>query len=214
LTGILTLDALGDPLAVWVFKVGSTLTTASNSSVRMINGGYPCNVFWQVGSSATLGSGTAFAGNILALASITLVTGARIYGRALATAGAVTMDTNNVSICSPTAVELSSFTATGEWRSIRLDWTTASEVDNLGFNLYRATKIDGPRTQVNEDLIYSLVNPGSSAGAVYAYEDTPMQGSGTYFYWLEDVDLSGNTSLHGPVEVQLSGGPGKGPPVE
>src|SRR5579859_2179487 len=63
LTGALTLDAGGDPGAVWVFKTGSTLTTASNSSVLPLNGAQACNVFWQIGSSATLGTGTSFIGN-------------------------------------------------------------------------------------------------------------------------------------------------------
>jgi Ice-binding-like/IPTL-CTERM motif len=96
LTGTLTLNAAGNAAAVFVFKIGSTLTTASNSNVVVINGGLNCNVFWQVGSSATLGTGTRFAGNILALTSITLTTGARVFGRALARNGAVTLDTNNV----------------------------------------------------------------------------------------------------------------------
>jgi type VI secretion system secreted protein VgrG len=94
LTGDLVLDALGDPLAVWVFQMGSTLTTASTSSVAVSNGGQALNVFWQVGSSAILGTGTMFKGNILADASITLDTGASLIGRALALNGAVTMDTN------------------------------------------------------------------------------------------------------------------------
>jgi hypothetical protein len=96
LTGTLTLDAQGDSGAMFVFQIGSTLTTASNASVLMI-GGSPCNVFWQVGSSATIGTTTQFVGNILALSSISLQTGARVNGRALARNGAVTMDTNNVS---------------------------------------------------------------------------------------------------------------------
>jgi type VI secretion system secreted protein VgrG len=95
LTGDLVLDALGDPLAVWVFQTGSTLTTASASSVAEINGGQAVNVFWQVGSSATLGTGTRFNGNILADASITLDTGASLIGRLLSLNGAVTMDTNS-----------------------------------------------------------------------------------------------------------------------
>ncbi|GGO58589.1 hypothetical protein GCM10012287_57080 [Streptomyces daqingensis] len=96
LTGDLTLDAEGDPNAVWVFQIGSTLTTASSSNVNLINGASPCNVFWQVGSSATLGTDTDFVGTIMALTSITLNTGADINGRALARNGSVTMDTNNV----------------------------------------------------------------------------------------------------------------------
>jgi hypothetical protein len=100
LTGTLTLDAQGNPSAAFVFQIGSTLTTASDSSVVVINEAEDCNVFWQVGSSATLGTTTAFKGNILALASITLDTGATVSGRALARTAAVTMDANDVSILS------------------------------------------------------------------------------------------------------------------
>ena len=104
LTGALTLDALGDPASVFVFQIGSTLTTGSNSSVLILNGGSDCNVFWQVGSSATLGTTTAFKGNILALTSITLNTGAAVSGRTLARNAAVTLDTNNISPLSCTLV--------------------------------------------------------------------------------------------------------------
>lgn len=104
LTGTLTLDAQGDPEAVFIFQIGSTLTTATGSMVQVINGGQNCNAFWQVGSSATLGTATAFVGDILALASITLTTNTTLSGRALARTGAVTMDTNAVSaaFCTPT----------------------------------------------------------------------------------------------------------------
>lgn len=97
LTGMLTLDTQGNAGAVFVFKTGSTLTTASNSSVRVINGGSVCNAFWQIGSSATLGTGTTFVGNVLALASITLNTNATLSGRAFARGGAVTLDSNSIS---------------------------------------------------------------------------------------------------------------------
>ncbi len=97
LTGALVLNAAGNPNAVFIFKISSTLTTASASSVMATNNLNPCNVFWQVGSSATLGSGTSFSGNILALTSINLITNASISGRALARNGAVTLDTNNIS---------------------------------------------------------------------------------------------------------------------
>jgi len=103
LTGTLTLDAQGNAGAVFIFKIGSTLTTASNSSVRVINSGSACNVYWQIGSSATLGTNTAFAGNLLASASITLNTGATLTGRALARAGAVTLDSNTISSAGCTA---------------------------------------------------------------------------------------------------------------
>ena len=100
LNGTLTLNAEGNPNAVWVFKIGSTLTTGSAASVVLINGAQNCNVFWQVGSSATLGTGTNFVGNILALTSITLTTDAIVSGRALAQNGAVTLDSNQVAVSS------------------------------------------------------------------------------------------------------------------
>ncbi len=100
LTGTLTLNAQGNPAAIFIFKIGSTLTTASGSSVAFINTGgnshLGCNVFWQIGTSATLGTTTAFAGNILAMASITLNTGATVDGRLLARNGAVTLQGNTI----------------------------------------------------------------------------------------------------------------------
>ena len=96
LTGQLTLDAQGDPNAQFVFEIGSTLTTASASSVLLVNGASPCNVYWQIGSSATLGTGTAFQGNLMALTSISLNSGATVLGRALARNGAVTLNNNTL----------------------------------------------------------------------------------------------------------------------
>jgi hypothetical protein len=104
LTGTLTLNAQGSANAAFVFKTGSTLTTASGSSVTLINGGNPCGVAWQIGSSATLGTTTSFIGNLIALTSITLNTGANLVGRALARNGAVTLDTNNISFANCTAI--------------------------------------------------------------------------------------------------------------
>ena len=96
LNGVLTLDAQGNPNAVFIFQIGSTLLAAINSSVDVINGAQAGSVFWQVGSSATLAAGVVFRGNILALASITLSAGTQVYGRALARTGAVSMDTSSV----------------------------------------------------------------------------------------------------------------------
>jgi hypothetical protein len=101
LTGTLTLNAQGNANAVFIFKIGSTITTASASSVALTNGASAGNVFWQVGSSATLGTGTAFAGNILASQSITVTTGASVTGRTLARNGAVTLDSNAVTATKP-----------------------------------------------------------------------------------------------------------------
>ena len=94
LTGTLTLDAEGDPNAQFVFQIASALTTASASSVVLINGASPCNVYWQIGSSATLGTTTAFQGNLMALTSITLNNGATVFGRMLARNGPVSLNNN------------------------------------------------------------------------------------------------------------------------
>lgn len=116
-SGSVTLDAQGDPSAVFIFQIGTTLTTGSNTTVALVNGAQACNVFWQVGSSATLGTGTRFVGTVMASATITANTAATIHGRLLAQTGAVNLDTNTIttSNCAggsetPTAAEVGSGT--------------------------------------------------------------------------------------------------------
>jgi len=99
LTGQLTLSGNG----VYVFQIGSTLTTASNSSVVLASGALAGNVFWQVGSSSTLGTATAFVGNLIAFTSDTVTTGVSVMGRVIALGGAVTLDTNNITAAASTA---------------------------------------------------------------------------------------------------------------
>src|SRR4029077_7860112 len=100
-SGDLTLDAQGDPAAVFIFQMASTLTTTSARQVILSGGARAGNVFWQVGSSATLGTGSVFKGNILALASITVTTGATVEGRLLARTAAVTLDSNVIGLAIP-----------------------------------------------------------------------------------------------------------------
>jgi hypothetical protein len=104
-SGTLTLDTQGDPQAVFIFQMASTLITASNSNVVVLGGGTACNVFWQVGSSATLGTGSHLIGSVLASSSITATTGATIVGRLLASTGAVTLDNNTITtpVCAAAA---------------------------------------------------------------------------------------------------------------
>ena len=92
ITGTVTLDGQNAPSSVWIFQAGSTLITATSSRVALINGANPCNVFWQVGSSATLGVNTTFVGTIMALESISVKTGTAVTGRALARNAAVTLN--------------------------------------------------------------------------------------------------------------------------
>src|ERR1700684_4047148 len=96
ITGTVTINAQGNSSAVFIFKAASTLITASASNVKLENGAKASNVFWQVGSSATLGTYSTFRGNIMALASITITTGVTVHGRALARTAAVTLDTDTI----------------------------------------------------------------------------------------------------------------------
>jgi ice-binding like protein len=104
LNGVLILNGQNDPNSVWIFQAGSTLITGSSASVVFENGAQACNVFWQVTSSATLGTSTDFSGTIIATQSVTLDTGATLLGRALAMNGAVTMDSNTIAV--PTCAAL------------------------------------------------------------------------------------------------------------
>jgi len=114
ITGTLTLDGQGDPNTVWIFQSDSTLITASSSAVQLINGALECNVYWQVLSSATLGSGSTFVGNIFALTSISMQDDVTVHGRALARNGSVTLinDHFTTPTCAPSFTPPSSTSTT------------------------------------------------------------------------------------------------------
>jgi len=98
----------------------------------------------------------------------------------------------------PTAVELVWFTAAPAPAAVQLGWETVSEVDNLGFNLYRSDAPDGEYIRLNDDLIPSQL-PGSPVGFVYEWIDRGLQPGMTYYYKLESVDFQWRTALYGPV---------------
>lgn len=112
ITGDLILDANGDANAEWIFQASSTLITASGSRVLLVDGASACNVFWQVGSSATLGTGSTMVGTVMALTSISTNSGTTVTGRLLARNGAVTLN-NTVITTPPECVEASTFAAVG-----------------------------------------------------------------------------------------------------
>ena len=116
ITGTLTLDAQGDPNAIFIFKAASTLITASASNVVLVNGAQASNVYWVVGSSATLGTNSILEGNVLAQASITVTTGVSLDGRALARTAAVTLDTDTITV--PTTIPAPITTTTSLTTSI------------------------------------------------------------------------------------------------
>ena len=102
----------------------------------------------------------------------------------------------------PTAVTLASFRATGTTENIVLNWETVSEIDNLGFNLYRATALHGGRIRINPDLIPSQA-PGTATGAEYEYVDASVSEGVDYYYWLEMVDTHGGTALTDPALARV-----------
>jgi hypothetical protein len=114
--------------------------------------------------------------------------------------------TRHVVINAPTAVRVVSFIAKAGPDQITVRWETATEVDNLGFDLYRSQMVAGPWVRLNEDLIPSRA-PGSPVGAVYTWPDDDVQPGVTYYYKLEDVDIYGQRTAHGPVSATLRASP-------
>jgi hypothetical protein len=102
-------------------------------------------------------------------------------------------------ICTPTVIDLSSFTATPKAGKVLLQWNTESEADNAGFNLYRSAAADGEYLKINDSLI--TAKGSSTQGASYEFIDKDVQNRRTYYYKLEDIDLNGISTMHGPVSA-------------
>lgn len=115
---------------------------------------------------------------------------------AVLTGGTITTDA-----CNPTAVELRSFSAERAKWAINLKWVTVSESDNLGFNIFRAASPRGPKHKVNKELIPTLTYPGSLVGSAYSFVDRSVVPDKVYYYWLQDVDIYGHKTMHGPIKV-------------
>jgi len=128
LTGTVTLDGQNDPSAVFIFQAGSTLITASSSTVNLIGGAQACNVFWQVGSSATLGTGSTFVGTVMALTSASVQTGTTVAGRVLARNGQVSLDDNTITVPTCTTATTTTTTATTATTTATTATTATTEV--------------------------------------------------------------------------------------
>ena len=201
LTGALTLNANGNPNAAWVFEVGSTLTSASNASVLLINGASPCNVAWQVGSSATIGTGTNFVGDILALASITLNTNATLSGRALAQTGAVTMDSNNVAI---PACAVTTATPTIN-KSFSPASITAGGISTLTITLSNASSTDASITAPLTDTLPSGVTVSGNATNSCGGSVTAAAGGSTVTLVGGTIPANGSCTLTADVTASTAG---------
>jgi hypothetical protein len=161
LTGTLTLDAANDPNAVFVFQTSSTLTTASTSVVALLRGANPCNVFWQVGSSATLGTNSVFTGSVLALTSISATTGASINGRLLARNGATTLDSNTVTAPACTTVTP---TPTGSATATATASATATATPTAGATATATASATATPTASATATATPTASPTASAG--------------------------------------------------
>jgi uncharacterized repeat protein (TIGR01451 family) len=188
ITGTLTLDAQGNPNAVFIFQAASTLITASASNVVLVNGAQASNVFWVVGSSATLGTTSTLQGNILALTSITVTTGTTIDGRALARNGAVTLDTNQITVPVP-----------GLTISITASVSSAAPGDTVNYTLTIADT--GNTTYTGATVTDSLA--GVLDDATYGH-DASAVGGGTVSFASPDLTWTGNLSPGATVTVTYS----------
>jgi hypothetical protein len=186
ITGPLTLDAGGNADAVFIFITGSTLITASSSSVVLINGAQACNVFWRVGSSATLGTSTTFVGNILAQTSITLNTGATVQGRALAQTGAVTLDTNTLtkSTCASTSTTPGTGGSSCPVITIAPTSLPTSVVGVAYSQAFTAGNGTAPDTTFTFDVLSGALPPGLTLSAAGLLAGTPHASSvnGIYLF--------------------------------
>lgn len=161
----LTLDAAGDPNAVWIFQVGSAVTFNTSSSVVIINGGSAANVYWQVGSSATLGVSSNIVGTIIAESSVTLDTGAILNGRAFALTGSVTMDTNTATLVPAPALG---------GGVIIVDFVDSYNRSLSGFNAIVSPLSGSPVTSVIAGNAYVIVSLGTASLAQWQAKGLPV----------------------------------------
>ena len=170
LTGSVTLNGGGNTNAVFVFQAGSTLTSASGSTVVLENGAQACNVFWQVGSSATLGTTSNFAGTIMALTSITLDTGATLSGRALARNGAVTLDDNSITV--PSCSVATTTTSTAPTTTTTVAPTTTTTVAPTTTTTRPVTTTTSPTTTTTGAIPSG--SPGTGFGGTAGSGTSPL----------------------------------------
>ncbi len=176
LTGTLTLDGQGNTNSVWIFQSGSTLVTASGSNVVLTNGALACHVFWQVGSSATLGTASHLEGTIMASASITINHDASITGRALASNGAVTMDNNTIQNvpCGPPAPP-QNVSCSPTPSGVHVQWDAVSGATS--YNVYRATG-NGSFAFLANTVASPYEDHTAAAGLTYSYKITAVSVDG------------------------------------
>jgi len=186
LDGDLTLDALGDPNALFIFKINGAFSTATFSNILLINDANVCNVYWQVGGLFTLSDNSAFKGTVISDGGHSVLGNANMEGRLLARAGAISFDTNTVTMnCgAPLPIRLYSFTAQCEAREPLLRWITNTELNNDFFTVERSVNAS------NWQVIGQVDGAGNSTNKrEYAYMDNEFFDHA--YYRLKQTDFDG-----------------------
>lgn len=207
LNGTLTLDAHNDPNAIWIFQLSGGLTTAPASAVRVINGGWEGNVFWQVNGQAVLGKGTALVGNALLSKGITFNTGATLSGRALVLDGAATLTGNSISLCcKPIEVMNPTNRSATANATFSETFTQTGGVAPITFTLASGTLPDGVQLAANGTLSGTPAKIGSYPITVRVTDATHCTGtSATYVIDVgcAPINIALPTKNHGVVGEQF-----------
>ncbi|NBB22889.1 DUF3494 domain-containing protein [Runella sp. CRIBMP] len=196
LNGTLTLSGSG----IFIIKLSSALTTATSSSIVLINGATANNVFFQVDGAVTLGIGSVFKGTILAQGAIFLSTGASLEGRGLSVAGAITLNNNSVTnVARPLPVTLVSFTAKPlSNQTVDLAWTTSLETNNKGFLVERSKEMR------NFEKVEEISEIAANSNSLKTYRLIDRKAyAGTSYYRLTQTDLSGKVTVYPAISVVL-----------
>ena len=190
-----TLTLTGTSSDIFIFKMVSTLTTAAGSNVVLTGGALASNVFWQVGSSAFINED--FKGNILASAAITQYAGASIEGNLYTRTSYIDINGD-----SAFPVELTSFTAALNNNAVVLNWNTATEVNNFGFEIQRSSAIPHFKDWEKIGLVNGAGNSNSPKD--YSFTDNNPVGSTSFSYRLKQIDIKGNFKYYDAVTVSLT----------
>ncbi len=192
-SGTLTLS--GSATDVFIIKASTTLTINTNSTVSLTGGAVWSNVFWYVGSSATINSGATFNGIILAGSSITVnATAAQVTAQLLANTAAVTINSTVL------PVELAAFTATADRMNANLHWSTATEINSRGFEVERR------QASAWQDVAFVTGAGTSNEPRSYSYTDTKL-AAGSYTYRLKQIDNNGAFMYYGSAAVEIKPAP-------
>lgn len=183
----------GSSTDVWIFQIANDLTVGNGIQVILVGGAKASNIFWQVGTSATLGTTSVFKGTIMADQSIALNNLATVEGRTLARIGAVTLVSNTVVIDFIVPVELTSFSAFADNNNIVLSWGTVTETNNYGFEIYRN----------GNNIAFVEGNGTTTETQDYSFVDVNLQ-SGIYNYRLSQQDFNGTHRIVGELTVHFS----------